>query len=653
LPNLLVNGASGIAVGMATNIPPHNLGEVCDALTYLIDHYDQLEDITLDSLLALIPGPDFPTAGIILGGDGIRSAYATGRGLITIRARARIEEMPGNRHRIVVTELPYQVNKATLVEKIAALVRKGRIKDISDLRDESDRQGMHLVIELKRGSQPHKTLNQLYKYTALQSTFGVNMLALTDNAPRILPLKRLLQLYVEHRREVITRRTRFELAKAQQRAHILEGLKIALDYLDAVIQTIRQSPTADEALTRLQTKFNLSEIQARAILDLQLRRLAALERQKIEDEYKAIKEKIAYLEDLLANPQKILALIKDDLHKIKARFGDERRTTLRLDADAGIDVEDLVPDVPVLISITQRGYAKRVPTDTFRKQRRGGRGVTGMSTREEDIVRHLFAAQTLDDLLFFTNVGKVYQQKAYEVPDSSRQAKGIPLINIINLAPAEIVTEALAVRDFSSATYLIMATRKGRIKRVSLDQFASVRSSGLIAITLDGDDELQWAKISTGHQDIIIVTRNGQAIRFSEKDVRPMGRNAAGVNAIRLQKGDCVAGVDLVQDDADILVVTLNGYGKRTPLRAYGRQSRYGKGVRTLSAKGMPVTGPVVDARVVRPEDEIMFISASGMVLRTAVRNISRIGRATKGVKLMNMRDNDHIVSIARLNGAE
>jgi len=654
LPNLLVNGASGIAVGMATNIPPHNLGEVCDALVYLIDHYDQLEDITLDSLLALIPGPDFPTAGIILGGDGIRSAYATGRGLITIRARARIEEMPGNRHRIVVTELPYQVNKATLVEKIAGLVRKGRLKDISDLRDESDRQGMHLVIELKRGAQPHKTLNQLYKYTALQSTFGVNMLALTDdNAPRVLPLKRLLQLYVEHRREVITRRTRFELAKAQQRAHILEGLKIALDHLDAVIQTIRQSPTANEALTRLQANFELSEIQARAILDLQLRRLAALERQKIEDEYKAIKEKIAYLEDLLANPQKILSLIKDDLHKIKERFGDERRTTLRLDADADIDIEDLVPDVPVLISITQRGYAKRVPTDTFRKQRRGGRGVTGMSTREEDIVRHLFAAQTLDDLLFFTNVGKVYQQKAYEVPDSSRQAKGIPLINIINLAPVEIVTAALAIRDFSSAMYLIVATRKGRIKRVSLDQFASVRPSGLIAITLDSDDELQWAKISSGNQDIIMVTHHGQAIRFSEKDVRAMGRSAAGVNAIRLRKGDYVAGVDLVQDDADLLVVTLNGYGKRTPLQAYGQQSRYGTGVRTLAAKGMPVTGPVVDARVVKPEDEIMFISASGMVLRTTVRNISRIGRATQGVKLMNMRDNDHIVSIARLNGAD
>jgi DNA gyrase subunit A len=652
VPNLLVNGASGIAVGMATNIPPHNLAEVCDALSFLIDHYDEPDEISVDDLLERIPGPDFPTAGIILGTDGIRSAFATGRGLVTIRARAQIEEMRGNRHRIVVTELPYQVNKAGLVERIAGMVRSGRLKEIADLRDESGRQGMQLVIELKRGAHPRKVLNQLFKFTALQSTFGVNMLALVDNAPRVLPLKQLLQHYVEHRRAVITRRTRHDLKKARARAHVLEGLKIALDHLDAVIQTIRQSPSAEEALVRLQRRFRLTEVQARAILDLQLRRLAALERQKIEEEYTAVRERIAYLEDLLAHPHKILRLIQDDLREVKEKYGDARRTTILPEADADFDMEDLIPDRPVLISITRRGYAKRVPVGTYRAQRRGGRGVTGMSTREEDDVRCLFAARTLDNILFFTNKGKVYQQTAYEIPDASRQAKGIPLINVVNLSPGEVVTAALAVREFGAATYLTMATRNGRIKRVPLDQFASVRSSGLIAIHLEEGDQLRWVKATTGEQEIILVTANGQALRFLEKDVRPMRRASAGVKAIRLRPGDYVAAMDVVKENADLLIVTAHGYGKRTPLAQYRRQGRHGLGIRTLAAQGMHITGQIVDARVVSIDDEITCISAGGMVLRTSVKNISRQGRATRGVKLMNLREDDPIVSLALLNGA-
>jgi DNA gyrase subunit A len=647
LPNMLLNGTSGIAVGMATNIPPHNLGEICDAITYLIDHYDEYDDVAVEDLMQFVKGPDFPTGGLILGREGIEAAYGTGKGRVVMRAVARIEEMRGNRHRIVVSEIPYQVNKANLIEKIADLVRSDRLKDIADLRDESDRHGLSIVIELKRGAQPNKVLNQLYKYTPLQSTFGVNMLALVDGEPRILPLKRALQVYVEHRRQVITRRTQFELDKARHRAHILEGLRIALSNLDAVIQTIRQSPDAEAARERLMQRFKLTDIQAQAILDMQLRRLAALERQKIEEEYAQLMQTIAYLEDLLANPHKILGLIRDDALELKEKYGDERRTRIMADASEDFDEEDLIAQEEVLISITQRGYVKRVPASTYRAQIRGGKGVTGMTTREEDAVQFLFAANTLDTILYFTDKGKVYSEKAYLVPDAGRTAKGIPIINLINLDADERVTATVAVPGFEKADYLTMVTGRGKIKRTDLSEFESVRPSGLIAINLDDGDELGWVKLTEGDDEIVIVTRGGQAIRFKESEVRPMGRAAGGVMAIRLADDDQVASMDVVVPEGDLLVVTTRGYAKRTPLSEYSTQGRYGGGVVTLSRSGMAVTGPVASARVVSDDDDITLISAEGMVLRTRVKQIPQMGRATRGATVMRMKKSDSVASVA------
>ena len=647
LPNMLVNGTSGIAVGMATNIPPHNLGEVCDAIAHLIDRYDDYDDVGVEDLMQFVTGPDFPTGGLILGREGIEAAYGTGKGRVVMRAVARIEEMRGNRHRIVVSEIPYQVNKAGLIEKIAELVRADRLKDISDLRDESDRHGLSIVIELKRGAQPNQVLNQLFKYTPLQSTFGVNMLALVDGEPRILPLKRAIQVFIEHRREVITRRAQFELDKARQRAHILEGLLTALSNLDAVIQTIRQSPDAETARERLIKRFSLTEAQAQAILDMQLRRLAALERQKIEQEYAQLLETIAYLEDLLANPQKILGLIKDDVLELREKYGDERRTRIVSDASEDFEEEDLVPREEVLISITQRGYVKRVPASTYRAQTRGGRGVTGMTTREEDAVQFLFAAETLDTILYFTDKGKVYSEKAYRVPDASRTAKGIPIINLINLAHDERVTATVTVPDFETAEYLTMVTQRGKIKRTDLSEFESVRPSGLIAIILDEGDELDWVKLTDGDEEIVVVTQGGQAIRFKESDVRPMGRAAGGVMAIRLADGDQVASMDVVEPEGDLLVVTAKGYAKRTPLSEYSTQARYGGGVITLSRTGMNITGRVASARVVSDDNDITLISAEGMVLRTRVKQIPKMGRATRGATVMRMKQGDTVVSLA------
>jgi DNA gyrase subunit A len=647
LPNMLLNGTSGIAVGMATNIPPHNLGEICDAIAYLIDRYDEYDDVAVEDLMRFVKGPDFPTGGLILGREGIEAAYGTGKGRVVMRAVARIEEMRGNRHRIVVSEIPYQVNKAGLIEKIAELVRADRLKDISDLRDESDRLGLSIVIELKRGAQPHQVLNQLYKFTSLQSTFGVNMLALVDGEPRILPLKRALQVYIEHRRQVITRRTQFELDKARHRAHILEGLRIALSNLDAIIQTIRQSPDAEAARDRLMKGFKLSEVQAQAILDMQLRRLAALEREKIEEEYAQLLKTIAYLEDLLADPRKILALVKDDVLELKEKYSDDRRTRIVVDASDDFDEEDLVPREEVLISITQRGYVKRVPATTYRAQTRGGRGVTGMTTREEDAVLFLFAANSLDTILYFTDKGKVYSEKAYRVPDASRTAKGIPIINLINLAPYERVTATVTVPDFEEANYLTMVTRRGKIKRTNLSEFESVRPSGLIAIILDDGDELGWVKVTEGDDDVVVVTQGGQAIRFGESDVRSMGRAAGGVMAVKLASGDQVTSMDVVDPDGDLLVVTAKGYAKRTPLSEYSTQARYGGGVITLSKQGRAITGSVVDARVVSDDNDITLISADGMVLRTRIAQIPRMGRATRGATVMRMRQGDKVVSLA------
>ncbi len=649
LPNLLLNGTSGIAVGMATNIPPHNLVEVCDALIFLIDHYDNGADVTVEDLMQFIKGPDFPTGAALIGQEGLVNAYATGKGRVIMRAIARIEEMKGNRHRIVVSEIPYQVNKASLLERIADLVRSDKIKDISDLRDESDRAGLSIVIELKRGAQPKKVLNQLYKYTALQSTFGINMLALLDGEPRVLPLKRALTAYIEHRREVITRRTEYDLEKARHRAHILEGLRIALGNLDAVVQTIRQSKDADTARTQLITKFALSQVQAQAILDMQLRRLAALERQKIEEEYQQLLQTIAYLEDLLADPNKILGLIKDDLNQIKEDYGDDRRTHILVDATEDFDEEDLVKDENVLISITERGYIKRVPSKTYRSQGRGGRGVTGMTTRDEDVVQFLFAASTLDTILYFTDKGKVYSEKVYQVPDASRTAKGVSVVSLINIAPGEKITATVVVPNFDQAEYLIMLTRKGRIKRTNLSEFESVRPSGLIALTLDDDDELGWVKLTYGHNEIMIVSRAGQAIRFNENDVRAMGRTAAGVGAMRLRGDDEIRGMDIVEAGADLLVVTEKGFAKRTAIDEYTLQRRNGSGLRTLS-KNIERTGGIIAARVVSDDGDLTLISQEGMMLRTAIKNISKLGRATQGVRVMNLKPDDVVASAAILN---
>lgn len=650
LPNLLLAGASGIAVGMATNIPPHNLNEICDVLIYLIDHHQEIDDIGPVDLLQFVKGPDFPTGGLIIGVEGIRDAFATGKGRVVVRAKTHIEEMRGGRYRIVVTELPYQVNKARLIERIAALVRNKRIAGISDLRDESDRRGMSIVIELKRGAQPAQLLNQLLKYTQMQSTFGVNMLALVDGEPRILTLKMALQHYLGHRQEVVTRRSRFELARAQERAHILEGLKMALANLDAVIKTIRGSRNAETARNNLVRGFKLTEAQAQAILDMRLRRLAALERRKIDEEYLETIKKIAYLEDLLANPKKIMHLIREELENLKKRYGDLRRTLILPGAEAEISEEDMIPAEEILISITQRGYIKRVSAKTYKRQRRGGRGVLGMGRREKDTVEHLFMAGSHDSILFFTNEGKVYQEKAYQMPDVTRQARGLPLINLISLSPREMVTAALAVSDFRQGNYLVMATKKGTVKRTSIEEFAAVRPSGLIALNLKKGDELGWVKMTKGEEEIILVTERGYAVRFSEGDVRPMGRTAGGVMGIKLSRKDAVAAMDVVDPKADLLLVTERGFGKRTPLREYPPYGRYAKGVRTIDVRRLGEVGRIVDARVVSEKDEITLISAEGMVLRTTVENISSMGRATKGVAIMNLRKGDTVASLARIN---
>lgn len=649
LPNLLLNGASGIAVGMATNIPPQNLNELCDATTYLIDHQENQDDVTLDDLMQFVKGPDFPTGGIVVGVEGIKSAYATGKGRVIIRGVATIEEPSGHnqRERIVITELPFQVNKATLIERIAELANKGVLDQIADLRDESDRNGISVVIELKRGCQPMKVLNQLYKHTQLQTTFGVQMLALIDREPRLLSLKRALQVYIDHRVVVITRRTQFELDKALRRQHILEGLLIALDHLDEVIHTIRNAADVDEARAKLTANFGLSEEQANAILDMQLRRLAALERQRIQDEYREISERVAYLRGLLADRNLILGLIKDDLAELKEKYGEERRTRIAPELEPGLDVEDMIQDEDVLVSITQRGYIKRTPLDAYRIQQRGGKGLIGMGTRDEDELEHLFAAGTLNSILYFSDRGKVYAEKAYHIPEYDRTAKGTSMMNLLPLMPGEKITAALPVRDFDEGEYLTMVTRKGRIKRVEVRSFRNVRPSGLIAISLDDDDELGWVKMTRGKEDLIIVSANGQAIRFAEEDVRPMGRAAAGVMAMRLDKGDEITAVDVVVPDQDLLLITGSGFGKRTALSEFRCQSRYGKGVRAMFLS--PLTGRIIGARVVSRDDEVTCISSNGIILRTPVKSISRQGRYSRGVRIMDLRDGDQVASVTVL----
>lgn len=653
LPNLLLNGASGIAVGMATNIPPHNLGELSAVLSHVIDRYDRMDDITVDELMRLLPGPDFPTGGVIVGSEGILQAYSTGRGRIVLRGLAHVEEMGASRHRIVITEIPFQLNKTTLIERIAELAREGKLDDISDLRDESDRRGMSIVIELRRGAQPKKVLNQLYKYTPLQSTFGVQLLALVDGEPRLLSLKRALQVFIEHRQEVITRRSQFELEKALARAHILEGLLIALANLDAVIQTIRQSPDADVAKERLMERFKLSERQAQAILDMQLRRLAALERQKIEDEHRQTLERIAYLQELLASPGKILEVIKADLAEITEKFGDQRRTHIAHDASENFQEEDLVPDEAVLISITQRGYIKRVAAKAFKPQARGGRGVTGHATKEEDEVLVLVPARTLDTLLFFSDKGKVYSEKAYQIPDADRTGRGIPIVNVLALEASETITALVPVPDFDAAAYCMMATRGGRVKRLELAEFASVRPSGLIAINLDAGDELGWVRLTRGQDDVILVTEQGQALRFTETEVRPMGRTAAGVNGMRLVGKDKVASMEVVEPGGELLVVTTRGYGKRVSLDEYPVKGRATAGVQTIDKNALKRIGEITAARVVQVADDLTLISTGGVVLRTKVSDISRSGRAARGVVVMILQEGDAVASLARISAAD
>ncbi|MBL8055511.1 MAG: DNA gyrase subunit A, partial [Anaerolineales bacterium] len=652
LPNLLLNGSTGIAVGMATNIPPHNLREVAGAINYLIDHYDTVDDVGVGELLRFIKGPDFPTGGLIVGREGILAAYGEGKGRIVVRGVAHIEDVSNARQRIVITELPYMVNKAALIERIAELVREERIDAISDLRDESDRRGISVVIELKRGAQARKVLNQLYKYTALQSTFGVQMLALIGGEPKLLRLKPALQAFIEHRREVITRRTQFELERARRRAHILEGLLIALAHLDDVIQTIRESPDAEVAKERLMTRFALSEVQAQAILDMQLRRLAALERQRIEAEHQQVLEHIAHLEDLLANPKKILALIQDDLNELAAKFGDDRRTQIAAEATDEMTEEDLVENKPVLISVTQRGYIKRTPQEKYRAQGRGGAGAKGQELREEDAVQYLFLARTLDTILFFSDKGKVYSEKAYQIPEADRADRGIALVNVINLPPGEAITAVVAVRDFAEADFCVMVTRLGRIKRIALAEFAAVRPSGIIATNLDDGDVLGWVRLTRGDQELILITERGQALRYKESEVRPMGRTAAGVNAIRLDEGDFVTSLEVVEPEGELLVVTANGYGKRTPFSDYPAKGRATDGVQTISQSNLETTGIIVSARAVRTEDDVTLITTNGQALRLKVAEIRQSSRATMGTRLINVKEGDSVASVARLAAA-
>ena len=639
-PQLLVNGSSGIAVGMATNIPPHNMREVIDGVLMLIDN----PEATVDELMTVVKGPDFPTGGQILGLEGVRSAYRTGRGVVPMRAEAHIETMSSGKAQIIVTELPYQVNKARLVEKIAELVRDKTIEGITALRDESDRSGMRIVMELRRDANANVILNQLYKHTQMQDSFGVIMLALVDGRPRVLNLKEVLHYYLAHQEDVITRRTKYELAKAEARAHILEGLTIALDHLDAVITTIRSSRTADIAKAALMDGFSLSEKQAQAILDLRLQRLTGLEREKIQEEYQEVLKTIDYLKSVLADESKIFGIIKDELTKVKEQFGDDRRTRITLDA-SDMAVEDLIAEEDVVLTLTHGGYVKRIPLDTYRNQKRGGRGVTGMGTKETDFVEHLLITTTHRTVLFFTNRGLVYRLKGYDIPESARQAKGTAIVNLLPLSGGETITAVIPVEAFREDRYLFMATRKGIVKKTVLKEFDTARKGGLIALTLDEDDDLIGVKATDGERQIVIGTRDGLAIAFEEGDVRVMGRQAHGVYGIRLSDMDEVVGMDTLRPEHQILTVTEEGYGKRTAVSEYRIQQRGGKGI--INMKVTEKTGAVVGLKVVHPEQELMLITTGGIVIRTNVDEVSVISRNTQGVKVIKTEDGDRVASLA------
>ena len=641
-PNLLVNGSSGIAVGMATNIPPHNLGEVVDAVVYMIDH----PDCTVDDLMQFVKGPDFPTGGVILGKRGIYDAYHEGRGRIIVRAKSEIEDMGGNRQRIVVTEIPYMVNKARLIEKIAELVHEKTVDGISDIRDESDRDGMRIVIDLKRDVNANIVLNYLYKHTQLQDTFGAIMLALVDGEPKILSLRQIIHHYIEHQEDVIRRRTQYDLNKAEARSHILEGLIIALDNIDEVVRMIRASRTAQEAKTGLMERFGLSDRQAQAILDMRLQRLTGLERDKIEAEYAELQKQIAYFRAVLADEKLVLGIIRDEILEIRDKFADERRTEISA-LDGEIDMLDLIEEEDMVVTMTHYGYVKRLPKTTYRAQRRGGKGVIATTTREEDFVEQMYVTSTHDPILFFTNRGRVYQMNCYEIPEAGRTARGTAIVNLLQLSPGEKVTTMLPFpAEKSEGTYLVMATRKGTIKRTELSEFMNLRRAGLIAIVLRDDDELIGVRRTEGDSDILVGTRDGMSIRFHESDMRPMGRSAMGVRSIDLDEGDEVIDVAFVEEGAQVLSITENGYGKRTDIDEYRLQQRGGKGIKAMNLTEK--TGNLAAQLLVHDDEDLLLITSDGTVIRTPVNSISVLGRNTQGVRLMRVGEDSKVVCVAR-----
>ncbi|MDL5119596.1 DNA gyrase subunit A [Clostridioides difficile] len=642
-PNLLVNGSNGIAVGMATSIPPHNLAEVIDATVYLIDN----PECSVDDLIKFVQGPDFPTAAIIMGKESIAEAYRTGRGKVKVRSRAFIEELPKGKQQIIVTEIPYQVNKAKLVERIAELVKEKRIEGISDLRDESNRNGMRIVIELKRDANANIVLNNLYKHSQMEDTFSIIMLALVDGQPRVLNLKQILYHYIKHQEDVVTRRTKFELNKAEARAHILEGLKIALDNIDAVISLIRASKTGQEAKLGLIEKFNLTEIQAQAILDMRLQRLTGLERDKIEAEYEDLIKKINRLKEILADERLLLNVIKDEITIIKENYSDERRTEIR-HAEGEIDMRDLISDEEIAITLTHFGYIKRLPSDTYKSQKRGGRGISALTTREEDFVRHLVTTTTHSRLLFFTNKGRVFKLNAYEIPEGKRQAKGTAIVNLLQLSADEKIATLIPIDGNDENEYLLLATKKGIVKKTKREEFKNINKSGLIAIGLRDDDELIGVELTDGKQEVLLVTKEGMSIRFDENDIRYMGRTAMGVKGITLSKEDFVVSMNLCSKGTDVLVVSKNGFGKRTNIEEYRSQIRAGKGIKTYNISEK--TGTIVGADMVNEDDEIMIINSDGVLIRIRVNEISLFGRVTSGVKLMKTNDEVNVVSIAKIN---
>ncbi|MEG0798314.1 MAG: DNA gyrase subunit A [Acidaminococcaceae bacterium] len=647
VPALLINGSSGIAVGMATNIPPHNINEVIDGLIMLIEN----PDIEIPELMTAIKGPDFPTGAIILGTEGIVSAYTTGRGVIKIRAQAHIEAMSNGKSKIIVSEIPYQVNKARMIENIAQLVQDKIIDGITDLRDESDRKGMRVVIELRRDVIPEVILNQLYKHTQMQDSFGIIMLALVKGHPRVLNLKQILEYYLEHQKEVIVRRTRYELGKAQERAHILEGLKIALDNLDRVIATIRASANADIAKTALMENFALSLRQAQAILDMRLQRLTGLERQKIDDEYVDVLETIDWLESVLADEHKVLAIIEEDMLEVKKRFGDARRTVLGIDT-SNIDKADLIAEEDIVITISHQGYIKRQTLDTFRNQKRGGKGIIGGSGKKnDDFVEHLFISTTHHNILFFTNKGRVYRQMGFEIPEASRTAKGSAIINLLPIETGEKITAVIPVKEYLADQYLFMATNLGTVKKTRLNEFDSARKIGLNAIELGEGEELIDVKLTDGKASIILASRNGQAIHFGEEDVRPMGRTAHGVRGILLEEGDVLVSMDSVPENGEVLTATEEGMGKRTLISEYRKQTRGGKGV--INLKITEKTGMVVGVRVIVPQQEVMLITAAGIIIRIDVNGISQFGRNAQGVRLISLNSGDKLVALAAVQQEE